>query len=457
LWVRSGATLNLTDVKIKGLGSGWFVFEDQTSQIRLSNVDIEMDRTYSVTNGGIYVEGPTTIVTKDKLLIFDLLGSMTVDGETLWYDTLSYNDSENIRPEVPFDTDDVATGGESSHITLQNGGIIRLAAGEGAGEEIGDLYYNDDGTIVFTNNMFLSLDRRMYVNADITIDGNDHYIQFARRPLDSTPQIIIAEGKNVKFTNTVLKDFDEECIGGDGKNNVLFGDHTSIEMTWKEFLSRKWTFSGTCELMGKGNALDLGDGGGQLVAGIRDTNIYLYNLHLTGVHGNNLRCDHNNSRMYLYDCNIDIDRNFTWSLGRIDSYGGELKISGTSDFIYESDVQSWIWPYSTLFLDKNLTFSYAPYSENKTLIGMVDQSSRLFLNGATLKTTLTGMQLTKGTLTIDHKNLFYNQDGDGVGAASVSQAITFGDGTAANDLHIEIMPGGNFEVMNGILDYQNAS
>ncbi|MCF7899851.1 hypothetical protein K9L05_04385, partial [Candidatus Babeliales bacterium] len=87
---------------------------------------------------------------------------------------------------------------------------------------------------------------------------------------------------------------------------------------------------------------------------------------------------------------------------------------------------------------------------------MQNSTSELFLNGASLKTTYTGLQLTKGTLVLDHKNYLYNQDADGTGAASSSQAIIFGDGISAdNDLHIEILPGGSLDLKTGILEFRN--
>ena len=92
---------------------------------------------------------------------------------------------------------------------------------------------------------------------------------------------------------------------------------------------------------------------------------------------------------------------------------------------------------------------------------MVDETSQLYFNGCSFVTTCTGIQLTKGTLIIDHKNYFYNQDGliddPQKSGASISEAIAFGDGNAANDLKIEIMPAGNFELKTGVLAYYNSN
>ncbi len=98
LWIRTNSVLSLTDVELRGLGTGRIVFEDQSSQLRISNVEIEMNRTFSVTTGGIYAEGPTNIVTGTNLLIFEQKGSLTVDGIGLTYDTLRFIEKFNVRP-----------------------------------------------------------------------------------------------------------------------------------------------------------------------------------------------------------------------------------------------------------------------------------------------------------------------------------------------------------------------
>jgi len=66
-------------------------------------------------------------------------------------------------------------------------------------------------------------------------------------------------------------------------------------------------------------------------------------------------------------------------------------------------------------------------------------------------------RLTKGTLIIDHKCPFYNEDEANGQATSVSQAITFGDGNTENNLYIELMPGASIDMKSGILAYMNTN
>jgi hypothetical protein len=83
---------------------------------------------------------------------------------------------------------------------------------------------------------------------------------------------------------------------------------------------------------------------------------------------------------------------------------------------------------------------------------MVDQSSRLFIDGCTLSSTTTGMRLTRGTLIADHKNFL-----DNAGATSISEGFAFGDGNPDHDLSIEVKPGGSLNLIAGQWDYQNSN
>jgi hypothetical protein len=56
----------LNSIKIKGLGLGRFIFEDKTAQMRLSNVELEIARNYTLTTGVIYADGPTKITQEIK-------------------------------------------------------------------------------------------------------------------------------------------------------------------------------------------------------------------------------------------------------------------------------------------------------------------------------------------------------------------------------------------------------
>lgn len=86
IFVGPNTNLYLTDLVIKGLGDGFIEFADRTSNIYMSEVNVELAKTYTTTTGGIHVEGPSTFILSDKDWHFDIDGSLTVDGVVLWTD-----------------------------------------------------------------------------------------------------------------------------------------------------------------------------------------------------------------------------------------------------------------------------------------------------------------------------------------------------------------------------------
>lgn len=120
-------------------------------------------------------------------------------------------------------------------------------------------------------------------------------------------------------------------------------------------------------------------------------------------------------------------------------------------FIYLSSGDCSIKKNATLFLDTTVGFVYFPVDEQNNHIVMSAPSSRLFLNGTALfAPSSTGLQLTNGHLTVDHKT-FLQSDG----IASGGRPIQFGDGIKEHDLAIDMLPGATLEVTNAFFRYQN--
>ncbi len=80
----------------------------------------------------------------------------------------------------------------------------------------------------------------------------------------------------------------------------------------------------------------------------------------------------------------------------------EVIVTGTSVFSYRSTQTSYICDASTLGFDKNTTFFYYPSTIDNSLVQMQSETSTLYLDGATLLTTHTGMRLSKGVLCFDN-------------------------------------------------------
>jgi hypothetical protein len=79
---------------------------------------------------------------------------------------------------------------------------------------------------------------------------------------------------------------------------------------------------------------------------------------------------------------------------------------------------------------------------------MVDQSSQLKVDGSTIYSTPTGLQLINGTVLFDN---LVTISSSGV---VPSEAITFGDGIVADDLMVNILSAAEVNVY-GQLEYKN--
>jgi len=114
--VGSGATLYLSDVVMKGLGSGGgsIVFGDDSSKLRMSNVIVELVGNVSTTQGDIYVDGTSTWILKDNTWTIDSSGKLTVDGVVLWKE-----------PAGAITPGDISFGApESNYLSLVESGTI---------------------------------------------------------------------------------------------------------------------------------------------------------------------------------------------------------------------------------------------------------------------------------------------------------------------------------------------
>ncbi|MFH1831682.1 MAG: WD40 repeat domain-containing protein [bacterium] len=133
----------------------------------------------------------------------------------------------------------------------------------------------------------------------------------------------------------------------------------------------------------------------------------------------------------------------------------DVIFTGTSKFIYSSLCQSYIASNALLYFDNNTTFSFAPYlSTNKDLIYMQDKSSTLYLNGATLATTHTGLRLTRGKLLLDNDITITCRYYEGSHKQAATNSFVFGNSAlgADHDLNIKLLSGANVNI-HGIIKY----
>jgi hypothetical protein len=452
IWIKHDTTLHLKDIKLRGLGTGSIVFETESSEVRFSDSEIEMDDDYTVTEGGVYIDGESTIYVKDHILTFDQNGSMTVDGCCLWYDLIKAIDHvTDIDSIKPVEADDLG----HSKIEYLNYGIIRRVVGEKLGPIVwsGVDYLHDD--------IWLSPDNYAIVVDDKVVLGRSHSIHFSRTS-DSVymPLLRIDSGKSLTLLNTVFENFLVEHLNLGTDASITFSDHTTIELANDTELNMTFTFIGDCIIKGKGHTLKLGQYGNIVVqkSDVEHSSLWFEDITLEGVSGNKIRCMDNTGTISLSNVLWNQDANYSFTVGHIDVVGPVVMRGETGNvFAYETNEASKIWQDSSLKLDTGFTFSYAPNDRSqRELIQLADETSIIYMNGAILRSTKAGLALHTGTLVLDHKNELYNEDSSSDPATDEdNEAVAFG--WLGTDLNIEIMPGGSIDLKTGILDYGNNS
>lgn len=429
--VGHNSRLYVANLNIRGLGSGSVLFTDDTGEIVLSSCTVELDEDYTFTKGGIYIDSTSTLIAKDKHLTFDENASMTVDGVTLWYDTTVFDDDQNIRPTVSEDPNE-------KFIAYFNNGVIRRQVSDpGSG---GDIHYTSD--VSLSGLRIYSPAMRAFFDASLIFDGNQNTVYFAS---NYEPVAFIADGETVYFTNVELESLSTYMFDLGVDSGMIFGDSTTIDLDLSCDLNITWTFRGQCILKGNGQTLTLGEGGAIVVQGA-GSSLFLDNIKIAGVAGNNIRCTDDTTTISFSNVVLDMDNDYSFTKGRFDVVS-RFDLKGDAIFGYATSQESTILSKATMFIDMGTTFNYAPSIANRDLIFMEDASSMLYLNGATLASTTTGLRLTYGTVIVDKVNYIDNPE-----AVSLSEGVEFGNGTPEGELNVNIVPGGKINVLSGIFN-----
>jgi hypothetical protein len=158
-------------------------------------------------------------------------------------------------------------------------------------------------------------------------------------------------------------------------------------------------FRRTCKINGRGKRINLSSGSFIVRPGATLT---IEDAEIQGMGSTNLRCMTNDGSIVLRNSIVTLAREYTFSQGSL-LFSENVILTGTNKFNYTSKLSSTIASASTLFLDHDVTFSYAPLRAAQNLLYMADATSELYLNGCTLHSTRTGLYLSDGILTLDDK------------------------------------------------------
>lgn len=260
------------------------------------------------------------------------------------------------------------------------------------------------------------------------------------------------DNKNFIGTGTILQGSLSTVIGGQSlsSTSTLCWDCSGgyLYLRSNLTLNAQWTFSGNATINGAANSIIFGKGGSIKVE--RGSRLTFKDMIVKGITADSIWCADDAAQVVFDNMWVDLDADYTFSKGFLAI--NNLCILGGQDkrFVYASAAQSLIKSRATLCLDRDFTLAYAPIVPQSDRLAFEDDSSRLVLQEATLYSTATGLQLTKGCLEVqDHCYLESS-------ALTKANGIMLGDGiSAANDVTLDVHPGSNLELYSGYVVYKN--
>jgi len=195
-------------------------------------------------------------------------------------------------------------------------------------------------------------------------------------------------------------------------------------------------FQGDCTISGRGNKFDAIDDGKIVVR--PDSTLTFEDVEFHNLRNSNLICMTDAASIVLKNSILTVANDYTFSRGSI-LFTQDSAICGTTKFIYTTRLASTIDSNSVLYLGYGMTFSYATRGTNKNLIVMTDPTSTLYMDGSTLYSTRTGLQLSTGSLILDNAVTLSS------GARFPAEGISL-----KSDLIVDLLAGANVQLFGNI-------
>lgn len=411
--VGQGHTLFLNNVVVKGLsdslGSGKFIFFDDSSILKMRQVTLDIIEDFTLSVGQIYLQDTSCVLISKSFLFYITNNAvLTVDGVALIWDKLNLNNDND--PIVPSST---------NNLNLINGGFIRNINTTLQPTFIYETSFSASSNIELTNASVLVFSNDTpLISKPVFINGNGHSIYFSRD--DTFKNFVLEDNVQLTMVNFVLKDFNPEIIQLGANSTITFGDDITFELGKDITISRSFSFKGNIIINGRGLTLTL-DHDDSIVLNSSNKSLVLKNLILKGIGGSvgRLRMNYATDSITFSNVDIYLEDDYSMNLGAFNFEGNVKFVGKDHSIVYTSAQQSTIFEQSSLIFDRGVTFSYAAnvgvlsqngtassYLNSRNRLRMVDPTSIIVLDGATMHFTHTGLVLNNGTMIIkDHSVL----------------------------------------------------
>lgn len=420
--------------------TGW----DQHSLLRTSGNDNSWISSNTIYGYGIGQTNPTNyLVYSNSNAIVSLSLQTRTNSNAFAYEIKNNSNAiVGLTPLVISNSNAIV--GLTPLVINNSNAIVKLARGGGGGGTIYETQqiYSSDTTV----NSYVWYKAGFEVDQGVTLS--------LATPIFVSGQILLGGtlslGSDIFLDSGAYLDTDayEDVYSG-----YLSGNEKTLHLNGNLIIPAGYTLNikSNTTIEGDGNTLIFEDGAQIFIEAA--TTLTLRNVRVqTGISGSSspsIALNSINSRLALDNVQLKLAEDFNFNTGQLFTYN-DVDVKGTNAFVYQSIMPSHITSEATLKFEPGTTlFYFNPGSAENDLIVMDDMTSKLWLNGCTLASTTTGMQLTNGTLVVEGENFISNN------ATSLSEATCFGDGNLNDDLIINILPGASLNVINGILNYQN--
>lgn len=447
--VNPSHTVFVTSISLTNFGAGattGFFDIDATSTIVLQDCTIELAGNYAHDQGTIIFAGrESRIITNG--FTFDTSGSLVflnVDNTTVEYDNQDGVDQRGFTFTDEFEQNKSTGNGTIRSATAR--ASLNLAATSQA--MFRDYFLADDSVINVTNATPAS-------PKAVTIDFDGHSVHF---PTAGSSLLNLDPNVNLTLENTILVGFNKDVVSyGDANATLEFGTGTQIQLFDDVTIGggdKDWDFTADGSIFGPGVILTL-DGANKLTVTSSST-LTLKGLRIVCKNVDSLACLDQTSKIVFENCSLVLEAaglEFTAGSidvdGALDVFGGspaavdtesKLSFSGQGLFRVLSESKMTVYKGVEFEYKADPTGDGSDTSATKRHFLLVDPTSVLQLDGATLHSTTTAFALDHGRLIIDDKVNFVI---DGVDAESSE---------IGSALDLLVRPGGTFEV-DGVVKY----
>ena len=217
--------------------------------------------------------------------------------------------------------------------------------------------------------------------------------------------------------------------------STIYWDGTkgSVALGGRTYLTSPWTFSGYCMINGNNNILDLTNTGSLIIE--RGSTLKLKNLHIMGMHGENINSLDENCTVILENVTCDLSNDFDFNCGHCEIYKF-VDINGTYTFFYDSIQTITVHKQTVCEISRDLTWAI----RTKNSLGghrpfyFEDKTSEIRIDSSKIKIGPEGVVFTRGWMGIHGKvdlQLTSTEYGKG---------LQIGDGVQENDFEIVFYP-----------------